>query len=297
MDDKILPADLRFARANPMIWENEEPAQGVFVGAAEAPDLLGVPAMRDGAAPRLPADFQPTPAIDALLDAIAAALAAAAQTSERPPAPIDLTALTSAEREAVGLILGDGEVSIVAGREPIYQISESVLTGVWRIRCAADDGSVLVDEIEVAPIPSVVRAAALSLTGPMPPTPEALPDGVMNVGPVLAEIGARAEAWRPGRAAHVLNFTLFPMTEADTEILTRTLGEAPLTVVSGGFGACRIMATRVRHVWAVQYENAMGKPILDTVEIGDIPEVACAAPEDFESSARRLATMTETYRS
>jgi hydrogenase-1 operon protein HyaF len=119
----------------------------------------------------------------------------------------------------------------------------------------------------------------------------------MNVGPVLVEIGARAEAWRPGTAPHVLNFTLFPMTEADTAVLQETLGQAPLTIVSGGFGTCRIAATWVRRVWAVKYLDAMGKPIVDTLEIGDVPEVACAAAADFAASVTRLARMSETYRS
>ena len=64
---------------------------------------------------------------------------------------------------------------------------------------------------------------------------------------------------------------------------------------SGGFGNCKLMATTVRHVWAVQYLNAMGNTILDTLEIGRIPDAALAAPEDFEDSARRLDQILETY--
>lgn len=297
MADRKQPPDLGFSRPNPMIWDGEEEAEGVFVGTAEGPELLGVPSLREAAAPKLPADFQPSPAVDRFFDAVGAALLRAADDPSGSPARFDLAALAPDERIVVGAILGDGDVSIVAGREPTYQVQESVLTGVWQIRGETDDGAIVMDQIEVGRIPSLVRDAALSLAGPMPRSEAPLPEGVMNVGPVLAEIGARSEAWRPGTAPHVLNFTLFPMTEADTAVLTETLGQAPLTIVSGGFGTCRIMATRVRHVWAVQYLDAMGKPILDTVEIGDVPEVACAAAEDFAASATRLATMMETYRS
>lgn len=297
MVDRPQPPHLGLARPNPMIWEGEEEAQGVFVGGAESPDLIGVPSMREPAAPKLPADFQPSAAVDALFDALGDALSRAAAAPDEATARFDLMTLPEDERVAIGEILGDGEVGVVAGQEPIYQIQEAVLTGVWRIRCQTHDGAIVADEIEIARIPSVVREAALGLTGAMPPTPDPLPAGVMNIGPVLAEIRARAAAWRPGRSSHVVNFTLFPMTEQDSAVLTETLGQAPLTIVSGGFGTCRIMATRVRHVWAVQYLNAMGKPILDTLEIGDVPEVACAASEDFEASATRLATMMATYRS
>ena len=73
------------------------------------------------------------------------------------------------------------------------------------------------------------------------------------------------------------------------------LGRAELVLDSGGFGNCRVMATTVRHVWAVQYVNAMGNTILDTLEIGRIPAAILAAPEDFEDSARRLDQILETY--
>lgn len=297
MADTPLPPDLQHMRPNPMIWEGEEEPQGVFVGVPDAPELIGVPGMREGADPILPADFQPSAAVNALFDDLVAALKRAGEDPAQPAQRFDLMKLAADERRAVGEILGNGEVSIVAGREPVYQVQESVLTGVWRIRSATDDGAFVVDEIEIARIPSLVREAAQSLTGEMRAPAGGIPEGAMNVGPVLAEIRARAAEWRPGQGPHVLNFTLFPMTEIDTDVLTRTLGEAPLTIVSGGFGMCRIMATTVRNVWAVQYLNAMSKPILDTVEIGDVPEVACAAPEDFASSATRLATMMETYRS
>ena len=93
----------------------------------------------------------------------------------------------------------------------------------------------------------------------------------------------------------MLNFTLMPMSPEDQQLLLDVLGRADLALESGGFGQCRVMATTVRHVWAVQYLNAMGNTILDTLEIGRIPDAALAAAEDFEDSARRLDQMLETY--
>ena len=85
------------------------------------------------------------------------------------------------------------------------------------------------------------------------------------------------------------------MSPEDQQLLIDVLGRAELVLESGGFGHCRVMATRVRDVWAVQYVNAMGNTILDTIEIGRIPEAAVAASQDLQDSARRLDEILDTY--
>jgi hydrogenase-1 operon protein HyaF len=86
-----------------------------------------------------------------------------------------------------------------------------------------------------------------------------------------------------------------PTSPADQQLLIDVLGRAELVLDSGGFGNCRVMATTVRHVWVVQYVNGMGKTIMDTIEIGRIPDAALAAREDLEDSAERLGEILETY--
>jgi hydrogenase-1 operon protein HyaF len=39
----------------------------------------------------------------------------------------------------------------------------------------------------------------------------------------------------------------------------------------------------------------MDTPILDTLEIGDVPAAVCAANEDFVDSAERLGEIIEAY--
>jgi hydrogenase-1 operon protein HyaF len=48
-------------------------------------------------------------------------------------------------------------------------------------------------------------------------------------------------------------------------------------------------------VWSVQFFNTMDTILLDTVEIGDVPIVACAAEEDFRDSAERLREIEDAY--
>jgi hydrogenase-1 operon protein HyaF len=45
--------------------------------------------------------------------------------------------------------------------------------------------------------------------------------------------------------------------------------------------------------WRVSYFNSQDALILDTVEVTDLPDVACAAPEDLADSHERLADMLQ----
>ena len=78
-------------------------------------------------------------------------------------------------------------------------------------------------------------------------------------------------------------------------MLTTVLGQMPLVIRSGGYGSCRVFATGLRHVWAVQYINSMGNVILDTLEIGGVPVAVLAAREDFEDSAERLGEIMQAF--
>ena len=289
--DLIPLAEVDTERANPMVWEGEEQPHGVFLGVAPDHDplaLLGTPPMVLPAQPHLPEDFEPTPALRQWLHQLRSLLD---QAGRDPSAAghLPVAELDAVSCQAIAEILGEGEVSGSVTLDGVrYDLQESVLTGVWQVR---DDSGRYV--VEVGPVPAVVTRAAASLR----PAPLRLPEpagAVMNGAAILAEISDRAANWQGGEN-HVINFTLLPMTEADHELLTRVLGRAELSLTSGGFGDCRIMATTVRQVWAVQYVNAMGHTILDTIEVGEVPRAACAGREDFEDSAVRLGEILEAY--
>lgn len=290
----LIPAVDVEARANPMIWDGEEAAQGVFVGSPPDEDplaLLGVPTLELPPAPRLPEDFEPSEDLRNWLAELQSALSRTAR-GESGQKLLDMAALAPIDRQAIEEILGEGEVQGHVALDGVrYSVQESLLPGIWRIN--GDDGSA---RVEVGAAPSVITAAAASLA-PADFTVHAPAGQVINAPAVLAEISEKARAWTGTDDApnHVLNFTLLPMSEADHDLLTAVLGRADLELNSGGFGDCRIMATRYRHVWAVQFVNAMGHTILDTIEVGRLPTAACAAPEDFEDSEQRLADLLETY--
>lgn len=291
-------------RANPVLGEEDAPAEGVlspFEGTDEGNDplrLLGLPnagSLLGGRDVR--ADDAAGPVVYDFLYRIRQALRVACETSQAWRRRID--GLADHDQRMLIDALGAGEVSAVINGgedEGEVQIAESVLPGVWIGKAQTSDGRTGAQWIEVGDAPRTLRELALRrprVTIPIDAlTP---PRGAMNVMSVLAEVRERALNWRPGERNHVFNFTLLPMTPADSAYLAQVLGEAGARISSGGYGAARVIMTGVRHVWAVQYLNGLGTVILDTLEVGDIPDAVMASPEDFEDSASRLTDILEAY--
>ena len=228
-----------------------------------------------------------------LLEALAALKAQAAAPGE--PLRVSLKSLSAGDLDVLFDVLGEGEVRAAVGGEALWRIEETVLPGLWRIAVRTADGEE-VQWLEAAAMASPVLQAAQRLPQASIAVPRQLPAGTMNAPALIAELVTRSREWRPGAGPnHVVNFTLLPLSEPDAEVLTATLGQIPLSIRSSGYGSCQVFGTGLRHVWAVQYMNSMGKIILDTLEVGDIPASACAAREDFEDSAGRLAEILEAY--
>ncbi len=259
-------------------------------------DFFGSP----GEMPTFEAPVLPEPeaveGLDAALEMMAGVLQAleACQSGEAG-ASFDLAALDAANLDLVNQMLNEGEVSIVCeGDEPV-QIQESVLTGVWRLRSTTADG-VVSDRIEVADIPSVVRARAFAGHTPLDTDFSRLPEGVVNAPAILVELAEKMAARLPGQPPHVVNLTLLPLSPEDLLFLGERLGVGPVTILSRGYGNCRIGSTAKNNIWWVKYFNSDDALILNTIEVVEVPEVARAAPEDLRDSAHRLREMLELYR-
>jgi hydrogenase-1 operon protein HyaF len=235
------------------------------------------------------------PASSKLLPEIATALEA--QQADQAGHLFDLTDFGAEEKELIDQVLGAGEVSGIVSLTDgvIAQIQESVMPGLWRVRFTSSAGQLVGDYLEVASIPGVVIKAAALTADAIHWDEAAMPDGIMNVMPILTEISERMKAFKPGDPSHTISFTLLPMSEADMTVLQRTVGDGPVRLISKGYGACRVLATGARHVWSVQFFNSMDIIILDTLEIGDVPMAARAAKEDFMDSAERLRQIYEAY--
>ncbi len=87
-----------------------------------------------------------------------------------------------------------------------------------------------------------------------------------------------------------------PHTPEDLAYLSAKLGPGPLTILSRGYGNCRISATGLRNCWWVQHFNSDDRLILNTLEVVDVPAAALAAREDIEDSAARLVEILDAVR-
>ena len=206
---------------------------------------------------------------------------------------IDLSDLDVANRSLVDQALGEGEVSVRYAGPREAHIQETRLAGVWRVQMRGAHGGLQRDTLEIADIPALVRHTAFDGAREHLALAPEVPDGVLNAPPVLVELVDRAAAWRPGQEAHVVNLTLLPQTEADLAYLQAQLGQGPVTLLSRGYGNCRISATGLARVWWVQHFNSEDKLILDTLVVTDVPAEALAAQEDMEDSAARLAEILD----
>lgn len=203
---------------------------------------------------------------------------------------VDLSSLDADNRAVVDQMLGEGEVSIVIDGGQPARIQESVFAGVWRVSATGD---VAEDWLEIGPIPAL--ALQHSLEGEVPGVDlSPAPAGVTNAGPVLMEVVDKSAHRQTDAAASVINLSLLPMSPEDLAFLDARLGRGPVTILSRGYGNCRITGTALPQVWWVQYFNSTDALILNTIEIVHIPEVACAAREDLEDSAERFAEVLDT---
>jgi hydrogenase-1 operon protein HyaF len=191
--------------------------------------------------------------------------------------------------------LGHGEVSIMVREPVVCRIQETVFAGVWRVQELSAQGLLLHDVLVAGSIPYVAQQSADLAAGTNVKAPP-LRDGMMNAPAVLNELQDRSRSYRMGMPAHVINLSLLPMSPEDLEYLGEALGLGPVSILSRGYGNCRITSTRLAHVWWVQYFNSMDQIILNTLEVVDVPEVAQAAAEDYADSIERLGEWLDAMR-
>lgn len=197
---------------------------------------------------------------------------------------LDLAGLPPGVVRLLNETLGEGEVSARLGDHG--EVQETAFAGVWRVRRQGPDWEPAGDSLEACPIPDAVRRAAQGAEGVAVPPPA--PD-LMNAPALLAEIQDRAGRLRAHGETHVINLSLLPMSPEDLAYLDAALGRGGVSLLSRGYGNCRITATALDGVWWVQYFNAADTLILNTLEITALPEAALAAPEDLADSRERLA--------
>lgn len=247
----------------------------------EALEYIALPSGMRTYTPHLPDIDDPESAAPALavLDQIAQACDLVAREGGR--AQIALQDLPKAARKLLAETLGHGEVSMKLRGVPAVAVQESVFAGVWVLQGAG------VDLVEIGPVPELAITRAHQPHRPSAPdTPRA--PGVVNAPALLAELADKSASYCPRGDIHVVNLTLLPHTPEDLDHMAQVMGEGAVTILSRGYGNCRITAAAMPHVWRVQFFNSTDTLILDTWEVTHMPEVAIAGPEDIADSADRI---------
>lgn len=212
-----------------------------------------------------------------------------------PAVQFDISEMDADNIDLINQVFNEGEVSVLFQADTSAHIQESVLTGIWRVRINNEAGEAISDKVEVGDIPSIVREKTFVNSSPINTNLDNLPDNVFNAPSIIIELAEKTETWKQGDINHVINLTLLPLTTEDLNFLGERLGVGPITILSRGYGNCRIGSTEKKNIWWVKYFNSDDKLILNTIEVCDIPEVATAAPEDLEDSAKRLKEILEVY--
>lgn len=170
------------------------------------------------------------------------------------------------------------------------------MAGVWRVRETDADGAILGDRIEIGVFPPSIEAITFRGSRSAIDIPPAFAPGVFNAPPLLVEINeAIARSGPDSTDNHSINLSLLPHTEEDLTLLDTLLGKGPVTVLSRGYGNCRVMATGLRHTWWVRFYNSQDTVILNQIEISMLPDVVVASAEDIADSAVRLEEIMAVY--
>jgi hydrogenase-1 operon protein HyaF len=212
------------------------------------------------------------------------------------PLMANITRLDERNRDLVNQILGDGEVSAKYTGVVRARMQEAVLAGIWRTFYMDEAGNITHDLIEVADVPYLIRMPASRESDPLSRLRNLQPpDDVMNAMPIVTEVRDHAEQFPITGKTHSINLTLLPLSQEDITFLESALGQGPIDLLSRGYGDCRVRSTAIPNVWWVRFYNSMGTVILDTLEVVDVPKVACAAVEDIRDSRKRLEEILEPY--
>jgi hydrogenase-1 operon protein HyaF len=251
------------------------------------PAYLPMPqGMQTFSAPYLPEDAAPA-TVSAVLDLLDDFVARAAVAGLNGTASVDLLGQPAAVRDLISQSLGFGEVSAFTTAPRHWRVQETAFAGIWRVLEVGPDGCFLADSLQIGAIPRVLSEAMQAAASPTLAAPD-YPAGCMNAQALVEEIRMQAAFWQPWQVAHVINLSLLPVSEADLDTLYAWLGHREVSILSRGYGNCRITSTRLKNVWWVQYFNSMDTLILNSIEVVGMPEVALAAEDDFADSLLRL---------
>lgn len=126
-------------------------------------------------------------------------------------------------------------------------------------------------------------------TGPTPSGSE--PTGMAEA--LLHEIAAHLLTVARGGERQIVELGNLPLSEGDFQVLEDKLGRGEVSAEISASGRTEVHETAFPGLWWVKYYNAGDQPAAQQLEIGTVPMIFEAHPEDIQASAERFSKLLE----
>ena len=126
-------------------------------------------------------------------------------------------------------------------------------------------------------------------TGPVPAGSE--PTGMAEA--LLREVAAHLVTVAGGGERQIVELGNLPLSDGDFQLLEEKLGRGEVAAEVSASGRTEVHETAFPGVWWVKYYNAGDQPAAQQLEIGTVPMIFEAHPEDIQASAERFSQLFE----
>jgi hydrogenase-1 operon protein HyaF len=109
-----------------------------------------------------------------------------------------------------------------------------------------------------------------------------------GVGAVLSELVSMLERVAAGGDTDTIDLRSLPMSAEDRTELQSALGQGEVHASLRTEGVSTLQETAVSGVWWIEHRDAQGEVVAELIEVGAIPAILNASPEDMAASARAL---------
>ncbi len=110
-----------------------------------------------------------------------------------------------------------------------------------------------------------------------------------NAAPLLQELADLLRRLLDTGEAGAIDLHSLPFTLADKSWLREQLGRGEVQITLNAGGESRFIETGVPGVWWVEHRNTSGAVIGEFVEVGWVPDMVAAHPDDVKSGLERLS--------
>ncbi len=172
-----------------------------------------------------------------------------------------------------------------ATREGTWTLREARLGGLWIAQEHKEGGTIIRQALYLGPCPQRVASSAAAASSARVAALDAPAPGLTGMWRQLHQGSAAPGRRTPWRA---YNLSQIDLDAADRNALDLALGQGPVSGSLDGLHLTRVRSTSLPRVWRVQYLSAAGHLLLDTLEIGALPECFTRLPEDLAASVAAL---------